>query len=118
VELTPELNSGQALQGFINWFKQAKTISSLKAEFQFSDSLVGGISGFNCSYIAGTLCFVYLVENTTLSKIIKLIFSPVAVSDPEYSGLQRKYFGIHAAVPSEDCNKTRILLHYSHSLDI
>jgi hypothetical protein len=39
VELTPELNSGQALQGFINWFKQAKTISSLKAEFQFSDSL-------------------------------------------------------------------------------
>jgi hypothetical protein len=42
VELTPELNSGQALQGFINWFKQAKTISSLKA-FQFSDSLVSKI---------------------------------------------------------------------------
>jgi hypothetical protein len=48
VELTPELNSGQALQGFINWFKQAKTISSLKAEFQFSDSLGwdGSVSAF------------------------------------------------------------------------
>jgi hypothetical protein len=46
VELTPELNSGQALQGFINWFKQAKTISSLKAEFQFSDSLGWGGKAF------------------------------------------------------------------------
>jgi hypothetical protein len=44
VELTPELNSGQALQGFINWFKQAKTISS--PEIQFSDSLNYGTSKF------------------------------------------------------------------------